>query len=287
MHRILLCFSLCFPFLLAAQVKPAYGVFNHDGKRVSYRKMVKALAEGDVVFFGELHNNTLAHWLELQLLKDLYDSNGNLTVGLEMFEADDQVVLDEYLQGIFEEKNFIKEAKVWDNYKTDYKPLIEFARKVKAPVIATNVPRRYANLVYRKGIQSLDSLSPEIKQWIAPLPLVVDYSLSGYKSMLEEMGDHGGGSARNLVASQALKDATMATFIARHQKRGSLFYHVNGAYHSQDNQGIVHYLRHLKPEVKIVTVHVTEQADVDKLEESAFNKADFIICIVNDMIKSY
>ncbi|HYF71120.1 MAG TPA: ChaN family lipoprotein [Ohtaekwangia sp.] len=287
MRRILVCFFFCFPFLLAAQVKSAYTIFNHDGKRISYQKMIKALSETDVVFFGELHNNTLAHWLELQLLKDLYDSNGNLTVGLEMFEADDQVVLDEYLQGIIEEKTFIKEAKVWDNYKTDYKPLIEFARKLKVPVIATNVPRRYANLVYRKGIQSLDSLSPAIKQWIAPLPLVVDYSLSGYKSMLEGMGEHGGGSARNLVASQALKDATMASFIARHQTKGNLFYHVNGAYHSQDNQGILNYLRQLKPELKISTVHVTEQADIEKLEESTFNKADFIICIVNDMIKSY
>src|SRR5690606_16602563 len=127
----------------------------------------------------------------------------------------------------------------------------------------------------------------EIKQWIAPLPLVVDYSLSGYKSMLEGMGEHRGGSATNLVASQALKDATMATFIASNHKNGNLFYHVNGAYHSQDNQGIVHYLKQLKPEVKIATVHITEQSNIEKMEESAINKADFIICIVSDMIKSY
>ncbi len=72
-------------------------------------------------------------------------------MGMEMFEADDQIVLQEYGQGIIEEKHLLKEAKVWDNYKTDYRPLIEFAREKKLPVTATNIPRRYASLVYKRS----------------------------------------------------------------------------------------------------------------------------------------
>ena len=249
--------------------------------------MIRSLQKADVVFFGELHNNTFAHWIELQVLKDLYATNTRLTLGMEMFEADDQVVLNEYLAGLIEEKHLIKESKIWDNYATDYKPLIEFARAHTLSVVATNVPRRYANLVYRKGLQSLDSLSSESKKWMAPLPIGIDYSLSGYKAMMEGMGQHGNGSAANLVASQALKDATMAHFIAANLVEGGVFDHINGAYHTQDYQGIVTYLKALKPDLRIVTLHTVEQEKIEDLDKSNMSKADFIFCITDDMTKSY
>ena len=78
----------------------------------------------------------------------------------------------------------------------------------------------------------LDSLSVESTKWIASLPVEVDYTLSSYRTMMEGIGGHGSGSAENLVAAQALKDAIMAHFISLHQKKGNLFYHVNGAFHT-------------------------------------------------------
>lgn len=287
MIRIFISIILLLPACLIAQVKDAYSIFNYEGKSASYRKMIRSLSEADVVFFGEVHNNTLAHWLELQILKDLYQSNNNLDLGMEMFEADDQIILDEYLADFIEEKQFLNESKVWDNYKTDYKPLIEFARQKKLRVIATNVPRRYANLVYRKGLHALDSLSAESEKWIASLPLSVDHSSPGYKAMMENMGGHGPGTPENLVASQALKDATMASFIFKHQKMGNLFLHINGAYHTQDKQGIISYLKMQKPDLEILTLHVAEQTAIADLDKSNQNKADFIICITEDMIRSY
>ncbi len=285
MVKIIIYCIFLFSISAGAQVKEVYSIFNSEGKKVSYEKTVQSLTKADVVFFGELHNNTLAHWIELQILKDLHNSD-KLIIGMEMLESDDQIVIDEYLSGLIEEKHLLKEAKMWDNYKSDYRPLLEFAKQNNIAVVATNVPRRYANLVYRKGLQFLDSLSMASRKWIAPLPLAVDYSLPGYKSMMETMGQHGSGSAENLVASQALKDATMAHFIAAHQKEESLFYHINGAYHTQDYQGIITYLKKLKPDLKIITLHVAEQALINNLDKANMNKADFIFCIVEDMIKS-
>jgi uncharacterized iron-regulated protein len=84
------------------------------------------------VFFGELHDNPIAHWLELQVTKDLYtEKGGKLVLGAEMFEADNQVVLDEYLKGIITGKQFETEAKMWQNYATDYKPMVDFAQKTR------------------------------------------------------------------------------------------------------------------------------------------------------------
>ncbi len=271
---------------LSAQDKPAYKIFTKEGKSSDYSKMLKSATEAEVILFGELHNNAMVHWLQLQLTKDLYATQKNLSLGFEMFEADDQVAVNEYMKSWIDEKQFMKEAKIWDNYKTDYKPLLDFAKANKLPAIAANIPRRYASMVYKKGMQHLDSLPSEAKAWIAPLPFEVDLTLPGYKSMIDGMSAHGSVEmAENMARSQASKDATMAHFILKNRKGTVL--HFNGAYHSQDYEGIVWYLKKAEPKLKILTIHVVEQDNLDKLSEEELNKADFIICIPSDMAKSY
>jgi uncharacterized iron-regulated protein len=273
-------------FLLHAQQdKPAYKIFTKEGKVVDFDKMMKELGKAEVVLFGELHDNSIDHWLELQVAKELYAINSNLTLGFEMFEADDQIVLNEYLTGVIEERHMLVEAKVWDNYKNDYKPLIEFAKEKKLKAIATNIPRRYANLVFRKGVDALNELPDEAKKWIAPLPTEIDLNLPGYKIMMM-MPTHGStGTSENMTKSQAMKDATMAHFIL--QNRKGPFIHFHGAFHSQNFDGIYWYLKKAEPNLKIATIHTVEQADVDKLESANLWGGDFIICIPKDMTKTY
>jgi uncharacterized iron-regulated protein len=285
MKFLTLLFSFSF-YIVSAQDKPAYRLFDSEGKEVRYDKMIKELERADVVFFGEQHNDPISHWMELQVMKSLYEKNNQLTLAMEMFEADDQLVLNEYLVGIIEEKHLLSEAKVWDNYKTDYKPLVDFAKEKKLPVVASNIPRRYANLVYRKGILALDSLPAEGKQWIAPLPFEIDLELPGYKSMITAMGPHASaGTAVNMARSQASKDATMAYFILKNKQ--GLVYHVNGSYHSQHGEGIIWYLKKSKRNIKVATIHIAEQSDIEKLDEENKKAADFIICVPKDMTKTY
>jgi uncharacterized iron-regulated protein len=279
-----------FVFLFAigahAQDKPAYRIFTKDGKPSDFGSMMKVTAKADVVFFGELHDNAVVHWLELQVMKELFAQRGSVTLGMEMFEADNQHIIDEYLSGLIDEKLLLSEAKIWDNYKSDYRPLIEFAKENKQRVIATNIPRRYANIVFKKGIEQLDLLPEEAKKWIAPLPIQIDLTLSGYKSMIEQMGSHGpAGSAENMAKSQAVKDATMAHFISKNQS--SSFLHVNGSYHSQNQEGILWYLRQADPKLKIIVLQTVEQKEMAALEDSNKGLADFIICIPADMTKTY
>lgn len=286
MKRLLLLFLLGNSATLA-QDKAAFKLFTKEGKPVEYGKMINELAKADVVLFGELHDNSIGHWLELQVAKDLFKINSKVTLGFEMFESDNQLILDEYLNGTIEERHLLHEAKVWDNYKNDYKPLIELAKEKKLKVIATNVPRRYANLVYRKGIESLNELPAEAVQYIAPLPIEIDLELPGYKNMISSMGGHGApGSGENIARSQAVKDATMAHYILKNLSEG-IFIHYHGAYHSQNFEGIYWYLKKASPKVKIVTIHPVQQEAIDKLEESNKNTADFIICIPSDMTKTY
>ena len=267
----------------AAQNKPAYILYNANGKKVKYAKMINAIATQDVLFIGELHNNAISHWMELEITKDSKEKKP-LVLGAEMFEQDNQQALNSYLEGKISAKGLDSAARLWKNYNTDYAPLVDFAKENKIPFVATNIPRRYAALVNKGGFEALDTLSSTTKLWMAPLPMAFDSTLPGYTKMKTMMGGHG---SSNTVKAQASKDATMAYFILQHLQAGSLFIHYNGSFHSENHDGIIWYLKKAKPELKIITVTTVTQKDIKHLEAENKNKADYIICVDEDMTNTY
>ena len=266
--------------------KPAYLLFLDGGKPVKYAKMVREVKKADIILFGESHHNPISHWLQLELTKDLYDvEKGNLVLGAEMFETDNQLILNEYLDSIISQTRFESEARLWPNYSTDYKPLVEFAKKNGLQFIATNVPRRYASIVNSKGFEGLESLSAKAVEFLPPLPVPYDPELESYKSLLEMKGMHSH-SGENFPKAQAVKDATMAHFILKNWSRGKLFLHFNGSYHSDNYESINWYLKQYNPNIKIATITTVSQKDISKLKEENVGKADFIICVDGDMTKT-
>lgn len=283
MKKIITSILLFATIISAAQDKKAYQIFDKNGKKTSYEKLLKAGEKAEVVLFGEYHDNSVVHWLQLEFTKDLAEKKA-LVLGAEMLEADNQMQLDFYLKGEINQKQLDSSARLWKNYKTDYKPLVDFAKEKKFSFIATNVPRRYASLVFKKDLVALDSLSAQEKSWIAPLPIEFDINLPGYKSM---MGMQGGHAGDKMPKAQAIKDATMAYFIHKNRKENSTFVHYNGTYHSDNYEGINWYLKKLDAEIKIITIATVEQKDITKLEAEHYNKADFILVIDEDVTKTY
>lgn len=283
--RILLGLFLLFTSLSFSQT--AYQIYTASGKKVTYEKMIKELQKSDVVLFGELHNNAVAHYLQVKVGKDLAKNKSKeLIIGAEMFERDQAEILESYVNGSLNEKDFEKEMRLWPNYKTDYKPLLNFAKENKIKYVATNVPRRYASLVYKKGTEALDTLSIQEKSWIAPLPFPYDAELPCYVKMMEMFKDSNHANA-NFPKSQAIKDATMAHFLLANTKPNSLFFHLNGSYHSDYHEGIAWYINQYQKDILVKTISVVEQTSVKKLEKEHFKKADFIIVADADMPKSY
>lgn len=269
--------------------KPAYKMYSAKGKKTSYTNLLKDAKNADIILFGELHNNPICHWLQYELTKDLFEAfNSKLILGAEMFEADNQLLIDEYITRKINQKVFESQARLWPNHKTDYRPLIGFAADSNLRFIATNIPRRYASVVSQKGFEGLDELKPEAKNYIAPLPVKYDEDLECYKSILNMMGDMGGRHANpNLPKAQAIKDATMAHFILKNWTKGEKFLHYNGSYHSDNFQSIVWYLKQQNPDLEILTIATVTQDDCDKLLEENENKADYILCIPESMTTTY
>ncbi|HAQ64314.1 MAG TPA: iron-regulated protein [Bacteroidales bacterium] len=265
--------------------KPAYQFFSSDGKPLKYTEMMQAAASADVILFGELHNNPVCHWLQLELTRDIFEvAETNLVLGAEMFETDNQLLMSELMAGKIRMKDFENEAKLWPNYKTDYKPLLAFAVEKELNFVATNVPRRYAAMVNMKGFETLDSLSPAARAFLAPLPVPYDSGLKSYKDMQTLMGpEH---TNPNLPKAQALKDATMAWSILQNLKPGQRFIHFNGTYHSDDFEGIVWYLNQWRPGLKIVTISSVSVPDPEVLPDTLQGKATFILALPERMTTS-
>ena len=266
-----------------AQDKKAYQLFDKNGKKTSYEKLLKSVVKTQVVLFGEFHNNSVVHWLQLELTKDIADKKA-IVLGAEMLEADNQTQLNRYLKGEINQKKLDSIARLWPNHKTDYKPLVDFATLKKVPFIATNIPRRYASMVSTKGFEALETLTDEEKSWIAPQPIPYDVNLPGYLEMMKMMGEH---TSPNIPKAQASKDATMAYFITQNLQSNSVFIHYNGTYHSDNFEGISWYLKKSQPTLKILTIATVEQEDISKLEKENYDKADFILVIDIDVTKTY
>lgn len=278
---------LCAVLMGMTSDKPAYQLFNSKGKSVSYKKMLKDMGTADIVFFGESHDNAISHWLEVEVTKDLYAMHGaNLSLGAEMFESDQQLLMDEYISGIITKKNFESQARLWPNHSTDYAPLMDFAVAKKIPFVATNIPRRYASVVNKKGFEGLNTLSDHAKMFVAPLPITYDSELPCYKGMLEMMGGHGGPKMKNLPKAQAAKDATMAHFIHKNFSEGQCFLHYNGSYHSQNHEGIIWYLKKLNPNYKIITIHTVSADDISQVAEEEMGLGDYILVVDSDMTRT-
>ncbi len=265
-----------------AQVQ-SHRIFTSDGKSVTFEQMIRDLKSADIILFGELHNNPIAHWLQLETTKALYEYR-ELILGAEMIEADNQLQLNQYLKGFINSKQLDTLARLWPNHKTDYAPVVDFAKDNGLSFIATNIPRRYARMVHKNDFESLDTLSPEEKAWIAPLPITFDPNLPTYKKILEMMGGHG---SEKLVKAQAIKDATMAYFILKNFNQGKLFLHLNGAFHSNEYEGILWYLKQQNNQLDYASISTVLQADVQRLAAENLHKADYIICVDSDMTTTY
>ncbi len=276
------------PLCLAGQEKkglPAYRLTDAEGQELAFDEMVERASEADFIFFGEAHDDPIGHWLQLRLTRALYEKKGDsLELGAEMFEAPDQLILNEYLNGTVRMKDFQRTAKLWDNFGTDYKPLLTYAKEKGIPFLASNVPRRYAALVHRDGLTALDSLEEEAYRYMAE-NLEIDTGLTSYQRIMK-MGH--GSNGKRIAQAQALKDATMAERIWGRYDEGETFLHFNGTFHSDAHEGIVHYLKQNFEDLDVLvisTVRVKDPSSPKGVEWS--RKGDLNLLVPEDMTSTH
>lgn len=269
---------------------PHFKIYDtRQQKPATIEDIVAAMNDADVLFFGEEHNDSAAHYLEAYLLGQLHFAfSSKLALSLEMFESDNQLVLNEYLQGRIDESRLAKDARLWSNYR-DYRPMIEFAKNYKVPVIAANPPRRYVTLVGRRGMQALDSLSPEAKKFLPPLPYD---TLSGRyrEKFFEIMKGSPGGENPRVYYSQCLWDAGMSDRIYQYwrKNRRHKVFHCVGKFHSDEKLGTAAQLQLRSKKIRILNISCFSDRSFSNPDWSKFlSLGDFVILTNPDLKRTY
>jgi uncharacterized iron-regulated protein len=261
-----------------------YRVYDGQGKPSELEKIIAAADGAEVVFLGENHDDATAHALQLQIFKTLvekYARERRVALSLEMFERDVQTVIDEYLGDLISENHFLLSSRPWNNYKQDYRPLVELAKAQKLPVIAANAPRRYVNMVSRGGRETLDSLTPQAKKWLAPLPFKPASEAYGkkFRSLMGGSPESSMGLDK-ILDSQSLWDATMAFSVYEFLKENKkpLVVHLNGAFHTENRLGTAEHLANYRGKTKYLVVTMRYEDDFTVFNRSKHeNLGDFVI----------
>ena len=270
----------------------AYRVYRGNGTPATLDDVIAAARQVNVTFLGEAHDDPVAHYLEAQILKRV--AGPDWALSMEMFERDVQGVVDEYLNGLIDQSDLIASGRAWGNYRTDYRPLLEIAKEQHLPVIAANAPKRYVDIVSRKGQPALLALSPEAKRTLPPLPYAAAspaYRERFENEMSAEMGGaNPGGKADSKAAAgheseyaleaQSLWDATMAdsiaTFLKEHPDKHIL--QINGAFHSEYHQGILDHLERYRPGTTTLVVTMLRNKSFPSWKEADMkDTGDFVI----------
>ena len=300
---IAILFCLGFVQNIKAQLSEAnYRIYSVKlGKEVTLNEIVEDMANADVLFFGEEHNDSVTHYLEQKTYELMYRKFGaKTTLSMEMFTRDVQAVMDEYLQGSIREKHFIKDARVWSNYK-DYRPMVEFAKTNKLPIVCANAAGRYSNLAGRKGQKALMELPAASKLFFAPLPY--DTASGAYYNKLMGLSGHSttpdtgkkimpvmsmGGFS--LVTAQSLWDATMAYSIAEHlkQHKGQKVMQVNGRFHSDEGFAAVTQLKKYRPKAIALVVSCGSDPAFPNIDWKKYiSQGDYIVITDPAVPKTY
>ena len=281
--RVLAILTICLAPLCALSqdsLSAHYKIYSTSQQKIiGVDDLVKDMANADVLFFGEEHNDSTGHCLEYLVFKKLAAQYpGKVALSMEMFETDCQNVLDEYLGGLIREKNFIAEARAWHNYK-DYRPLIELAKDTHKPIVAANAPARYTNMANRLGLVSLQQLSATGKSYLPPLP--IDTAAGAYyDKFVQIMGGHSGMAGMQIYQAQNLWDATMGWSISRFYKAhpGYKILQLNGGFHSEEKLGAAAQLKKYAPKIRELNIAAYADDSFDNPDWSKFSKnGDYII----------
>jgi uncharacterized iron-regulated protein len=244
-------------------------------------------SRADVVYFGEQHGHEPGHRLQHALLESMTRRSG-VILSLEMFERDVTGRLAAYLSGGIDEEALLAGARPWPRYATDYRPVVEHARRLGWPVLAANVPRAIASAVARSGLAALDSLTTAERAWVAAS---IDCPDDAYRArFITEMQRHPMGPPlppaeeqarlQRYYLSQCVKDETMAETIAGvlASAAGRPVVHLSGAFHSDHGDGIPARLARRVPGVRQLLLTVVPVPDLDAVEPGPQRaRADYLI----------
>ncbi len=237
--------------------------------------IIPELAGKQVVFVGETHDRYEHHLVQLDMIRRLHAIHPDLAIGMEFFQRPFQPTLDAFIAGRLDEKTFLKKTQYFQRWGFDYRlyrPILDYARQQRIPVLALNAPAEISRKVGQVGLAGLSATDK------AQIPAEIDRSDATYRHRLKQVyrqhgRKDGGEGFKRFWEVQLLWDETMAETAANYLKQ-----HPNhplvvlaGRGHLAYGAGIPRRLTRRRPVTTAIVI------TVDTHEKTAAGMADFLL----------
>lgn len=263
----------------AEQINLNHRVFDlNRQKELMMSEILAELKRSRIILVGENHGNAKHHAVQLGVIRALNEAGLKVAVGLEMFRKESQPALDRWVSGDIDAKRFEKiYYENWNFPWPAYRPIFEYARDHKIPMIGLNVPREITRQVSRQGFKSL---SPDQKERLSEVSCVVDRQYMEYIRQAYGGHSHGQLNFTYFCEAQMVWDTAFAVYALDYLERNpdAVLVILTGAGHAQ--KGAVPRQIQVRSDLPRIVILPEVPGHIDA--QTLSNKdADFIILDMN------
>lgn len=228
--------------------------------------LVEKVADKQVVFVGESHDQYQHHLNQLAIIKGLHARHPDLAIGLEFFFQPYQKVLDRYIAGEIDEAELLRGTQYFDRWRFDYRlyrPIFRYARERGIPLIALNLESEITKKVGKAGVESLTEAEKK------RLPTSMDRDNAAYRKRIKAVYDQHphkqGQNFDHFLDAQLLWDEGMAERAADwlRDNQGRHMVILAGIGHLVYRQGIPDRLERRDPVSSAVILNVNQTDELD------------------------
>jgi len=269
------------PFFATAMVLILAGCQDSGVMRLSDRagipfdRMVAEAAKSRIIVVGETHDSRAHHDLQLKVIRTLHEGGAILAVGLEMFRAENQELLDKWWRwGMPTEQFEALYRENWDMAWVLYRDIFLYSRQKRIPMVGLNVPREIIAKVAREGYGSLTE--SERKKLPPGLTCTVDEAYRGFIRKTFAAHVHGAGrSFEHFCEAQMVWDTAMAIYaleyLAKHPESRMVI--LAGSAHAW-KRAIPRQIATMRPDVTVSVILPVMRGDADRVTAE---DADYLV----------
>ncbi len=276
-HRIalLLIFVAAMPGFLGCQDG---GVLRlKDQATIPFDQMVGEASKSRVIVIGETHDNQADHDLQLKIIRTLHEGGLSFAVGLEMFRAESQELLDKWWRWGMPTENFERIYREnWTLPWPLYRDIFLYSRQKRIPLVGLNVPPEIVSKVAREGYSALTEA--ERKKLPPGITCTLDETYRSFiRRTFTEHAHASGRSFDHFCEAQMIWDTAMAIHALEYLDKnpGSRIVILTGSVHAW-KRAIPHQMATMRPDVTVSVILPAPDGKMGK-EKLTAEDADYVV----------
>jgi uncharacterized iron-regulated protein len=248
-----------------------------DHAEVPFDAMVAEASKSRVIVIGETHDDRAHHDVQLKIIRTLYEGGMPLAVGLEMFRAENQEMLDKWWRwGMPTEQFETLYRENWGAPWPLYRDIFFFSRQKRIPLVGLNVPREVILKVAREGYGSLTEA--ERRKLPPGITCTLDESYRSFiRKAFTEHAHASGNSFDHFCEAQMVWDTAMALHAIDYLDRnpGSRMVILAGSVHAW-KRAIPRQIAAMRPDVTVSVILPSPDGKAGQ-EKLTAEDADFLL----------